>query len=66
MNDSQTILRIITEKNEAIILNLLLEMHDNYWFNGVYTLCYTVNYAVLRNHGWWRFEVNREFHFTYV
>lgn len=24
------------EKNEAIILNLLLEVHDNYWFNDIY------------------------------
>lgn len=40
-NDSQTILRIITEKNEAIILNLLLEVHDNYWFNDIYILSVT-------------------------
>lgn len=24
------------EKNEAIILNLLSEVHDNYWFNDIY------------------------------
>lgn len=29
------------EKNEAIILNLLLEVHDNYWFNDIYILSVT-------------------------